>query len=592
MEKKNKRANKNKGPNYYKGKNNMNTSKNRFNNNNHNHNNNNKHNKPVAKENIIVNEEKIDELEKFKFYENTMAINLEGHIDVNDDIVEDYAEVPEMIDVKEDSLDIMKNERNSEKVDAFVNPVDSVNVEREVNNDDIVEVIDVEDHLTDNDNLIDYDDIIAPDVEFIRDEVIEEKEFNNDVLDIDEINYSDKVEDEAIPEMTSFEREVEPVREERTVEKVTESASDRMPFVRDPEPVKNTQVKVDNVDTGKGGKYYNFETRVVFMVFIAIVLFAVSTVFIYQAITYTDIEDIVFSESSTINYSVCLNDNDYYNGECLGEDMQYISTLTKSVPIVFNYDLRYSNDVTYDVEYYVLGKTIIYDRDDASKILYRDDKILKERTTIKGTDSFVRVSGKVDVAFKERNDYVNGYKSKYALNSLASYEVILYVDDGNGPREVASLTIPLSTQTFSITEETLMRDNQRMTMKKVGLDSINTVFALVGVAFLIGGLIIVVRLFILVYKTLGGNASTYQKKLNQILTEYDRVIVISKSEYVIDPEKQFIKVDSFYELLDARDTLEKPIIYERVNSVKSFFYVEDNDKIYRYAMKESDFEKK
>ena len=74
-------------------------------------------------------------------------------------------------------------------------------------------------------------------------------------------------------------------------------------------------------------------------------------------------------------------------------------------------------------------------------------------------------------------------------------------------------------------------------MKKVGLDSINTVFALVGVAFLIGGLVIVVRLFLLVYKTLGGNASTYQKKLNQMLTEYDRVIVISKSEYVIDPEK-------------------------------------------------------
>ena len=586
MEKKNKRANKNKGPNYYKGKNNMNSSKNRFNNNNHN---NNKHNKPVQKENIIVNEEKVDELEKFKFYENTMAINLEGHIDVNDDIVEDYAEVPEMIDVKEDSLDIMKNERERENVDTFVNPVDSVNVEREVINDDIVEVIDVEDHLTDNDNLIDYDDIIAPDVEFIRDEVIEEKEFNNDVLDIDEINYSDKVEEEAIPEMTSFEREVEPVREERPVEK----EDNRMPFVRDPEPVRNTQVKVDKVDTGKvDAKYINFETRIVFMVFVAIVAFAISTVFIYQAITYTDIEDIVFSEASTINYSVCLNDNDYYNGECLGEDMQYISTLTKSVPIVFNYDLRYSNDVTYDVEYYVLGKTIIYDRDDASKILYRDDKILSERKTITGTAANARVNAKVDVSFKERNDYVNGYKSKYALNSLASYEVILYVDDGNGPREVASLTIPLSTQTFSITEETLMRDNQRMTMKKVGLDSINTVFALVGVAFLIGGLVIVVRLFLLVYKTLGGNASTYQKKLNQILTEYDRVIVISKSEYVIDPEKQFIKVDSFYELLDARDTLEKPIIYERVNSVKSFFYVEDNDKIYRYAMKESDFEKK
>jgi len=42
-------------------------------------------------------------------------------------------------------------------------------------------------------------------------------------------------------------------------------------------------------------------------------------------------------------------------------------------------------------------------------------------------------------------------------------------------------------------------------------------------------------------------------------------------------------------LLDARDTLEKPIVYVRVNNVKSEFYVEDIDKVYKYTMKESDF---
>ena len=272
--------------------------------------------------------------------------------------------------------------------------------------------------------------------------------------------------------------------------------------------------------------------------------------------------------------------------------MQYISTLTKNVPVTFNYNLTYSSDVNYDIEYYVLGKTIIYDRDDATKILFRDDKILVERNSVKGTSSNARITTKVDVPFKERNDYVNGYKSKYALNALASYEVVLYADDGTGPKEVASVTIPLSTQTFNISEETVLKENQSMSMQKVGLDSINTVFGILGVVFLVGGVIVLIKLITLVYKAVNGTTTAYEKKLNQILTEYDRVIVISRSEYNIDPNKQFIKVDSFYELLDARDTLEKPIIYEKVNSVKSFFYVEDNDKIYRFAMKESDFEKK
>ena len=146
-------------------------------------------------------------------------------------------------------------------------------------------------------------------------------------------------------------------------------------------------------------------------------------------------------------------------------------------------------------------------------------------------------------------------------------------------------------QTFGISEETIANDNQLVSMEKAGLASVNTLFGLIGGVFGLVGAIILVKLIKLIYRTIDGG-SPYEKKLNQILAEYDRVIVMSKSEYQINPDKQFIKLDSFFELLDARDTLEKPIIYERVNSVKSYFYVEDNERIYRYAMKESDFEKK
>lgn len=572
---KNKKVNKGKvkGPNYYKGKNNnTKTVK--------------KKQVPSAKEEreeVVLNDEVVEEVEKFKFYENTMAINLEGHIDINDDIVEDYAEEPVLVDIKEAVLDNMEEE---------IKAVDSVNV-----NEDIVEVIDeVVDVPT---TEVEYEDIVLP-VEEEKVELDEKEEFEDtEVLEIDEIKYSSEEEEVLIPEITT-EVNVEPateivneevVEEKKEEEPVVETST---PVVEQPvtEPVVTAPVEPVVEAPVNEARYYNFETRIVFMVLVAIVSFIVSGLFIYQAMNYTDVEDVVYNEISTINYSACYVDNDYYHGECLGEDMQYISTLTKNIPVTFNYNLTYSSDVNYDIEYYVLGKTIIYDRDDATLILFRDDKILVERNSVKGTSSNARVTTKVDVPFKDRNDYVNGYKSKYALNALASYEVVLYADDGTGPKEVASVTIPLSTQTFNITEETVLKENQSMSMQKVGLDSINTVFGILGVVFLVGGVIVLIKLITLVYKAVNGTTTTYEKKLNQILTEYDRVIVISRSEYNIDPNKQFIKVDSFYELLDARDTLEKPIIYEKVNSVKSFFYVEDNDKIYRYAMKESDFEKK
>ena len=599
MEKNKKVVNKNKGkgPNYYKGKNN-NNSKNKVNN---------KKKSPVInskeeREEVVLNDEAVEDLEKFKFYENTMAINLEGHIDINDDIAEDYADEPVMI---EETLEDMREEQEEVLEEVTDNLVESVDV-TELSDVEVQEEV-VEVPVEE----VQYEDIVVPE-DNVSVEVVDDEEFEDtEVLEIDEIKYSEEnTHEDAIPEIVEEVKEevVEEVTEipvQEEIQPVVETPAQEVvqPVVEQPvqQPVQqvsqpainNTTVNVNAGEVNPSGpRYYNFETRIIFMVLVSIVAFAISAVFIYQAVNYTDVEDVVYNEISTINYSACYIDNDYYHGECLGEDMQYISTLTKNVPVTFNYNLAYSSDVDYDIEYYVLGKTIIYDRDDATLVLYRDDKILKERTSIKGTGTNARISTKLDIPFKERNDYVNGYKSKYALNALASYEVVLYADDGNGPREVASITIPLSTQTFNITEETVLKENQSMTMKKVGLDSVNTVFGLIGIAFFVGGIIVVIRLIVLVYKVINGPTSTYEKKLNQILAEYDRVIVMSRSEYNIDPNKQFIKVDSFYELLDARDTLEKPIIYEKVNSVKSFFYVEDNERIYRYAMKESDFEKK
>lgn len=593
---------KGKGPNYYKGKNNKANTANKK-----------KKQSVVSKktnDEVVLSTNNVEELDKFRFYENTMAINLEGYIDVNDDIVEDYAEEPMLVDIKEDTLKTdVKTEELLEKKEILennvstINEVDSVNVVENIENvqeteivDIPVEVVDGSDSLSENDNLIEYSDIVAPDNEIVAND----DEFGDtEVLEIDEIKYSDNDQDTVIPEITEIVVE-NPVINESANNNLNESSENIVPvqsttvenFVEDVSSTDGIN-DINNVsDDSTEKRYYNFETRIVFMVIAAIIAFVISIICIYQALNYTDIKSVVFNEQSTINYSVCYSDNNYYSGECLGEDMQYISTLANNVPITFNYAINYSDDVTYDIEYYVLGKTVIYDRDDASKILYRDDKILVERTTISGTDSFAKIVANVDVSFKERNDYVNGYKSKYALNSLASYEVVLYADDGNGPREVASATIPLSSQTFNITEETVLKENQQVDMQKVGLDSVNTIFGVVGALFLVIGIVVVFKLFSLVYKTFSGSLNAYEKKLNQILSEYDRVIVISRSEYNIDPNKQFIKVDSFYELLDARDTLEKPIIYEKVNSVKSFFYVEDNDKIYRYAMKESDFEKK
>ena len=527
-----------------------------------------------------VNIEGYEDFDKFNFIENTSVLNL-GDIVNEDNITEDYGDVPVMVNIEEsDNKEVepifAEEVAVEDEVAAFEVVADQEVVTEEEKEEVIEEVESVVAEM--NNNLENNEEVVSiSEVEEIEEDEITE------VLELDSIQYQDTNNDEnAIPEMIVENTETSPVVpiSENTVMDNNINNFNTVNVSYNPEnkaePPKN---------------HFGFEKRVILMGSITIVSFVLAIVFCYLAINYSDVDNVVYSERSSVTYSVCLNDNDYYKGQCQSSGMQYISTLTKSIPVVFNYNINYSNAVNYKLDYYILGKTVIYDRDDASKVLYRDDKLLSERKSVEGTDVIAKLNAKVEVAFKEKNDFVNGYKSKYALNSLASYDVVLYVDDGKGPREVASVSIPLSMQTFGISEETVINDNQLVSMEKAGLASINTVFGLIGGVFGIIGAVVLVKLFKLIYKTIDGG-TPYEKKLNQILSEYDRVIVMSKSEYQLNPDKQLIKLDSFFELLDARDTLEKPIIYERINSVKSYFYVEDDERIYRYAMKESDFEKK
>lgn len=522
-----------------------------------------------------VNVTGYDDFDKFNFIENTSVLDLSDVI-TEDDITENYGDVPVMVSVDE-TEDVLAEPLFTEEIatEDYLPDNESENKEEITNESVVVEM---------NNKNENQDEVVA----ISEAEEIEEDEIT-EVLELDSIQYQDNNANEnAIPEMIVENTEtspVVPISSENVVISNNENLNNTANF-------NNVNVSYNPNNKAEAPKgHFGFEKRVILMGSLTIISFVLAIIFCYQAINYSDIDNVSYSERSSVTYSVCLNDNDYYKGQCQSSGMQYISTLTKSIPVVFNYNINYSSAVNYKLDYYILGKTIIYDRDDASKVLYRDDKLLSERKSVEGTDVIAKLNTKIDVEFKEKNDFVNGYKSKYALNSLASYDVVLYVDDGKGPREVASVSIPLSMQTFGISEETVANEDQLVSMEKAGLASINTLFGLVGGVFGIIGAVILVKLIKLIYVTIDGG-SPYEKKLNQILAEYDRVIVMSKSEYKINPDKQFIKLDSFFELLDARDTLEKPIIYEKVNSVKSYFYVEDDERIYRYAMKESDFEKK
>ncbi len=349
----------------------------------------------------------------------------------------------------------------------------------------------------------------------------------------------------------------------------------------------NLDVPSDTPKTS-GGLYIGYEIRVAIMILFSILLLGAACGLIVDAITYNESKIVSYNESSSTDYKVCLEENSDYTESCLGQDMQYLSLITKNIPVTFNYNVKLSSPIDYKLDYYVVGSLKIVDRDNSERVLYTSEDVLVPNTNVSNQNDMIQFSSNVDVDFKYYNQYVTSYKSRYSLNSDAYLDVILYLNETTGPRRISSVTIPLGAQTYGISKSQTLNNNKNLVIDEKGWAPRNYIGAILGAICAIIGLIILVKLIRMILKV-SGSKSKYKRKLEQILREYDRVIVLARNGYEINENKRLIKVLSFNELLDARDTLEKPIVYVKVNEVKSEFYVEDVDKVYKYVMKDADF---
>ena len=336
------------------------------------------------------------------------------------------------------------------------------------------------------------------------------------------------------------------------------------------------------------GFYISYELRVALMVLFSILFLALASGLIIDAVTYSESETVNYNESSSTDYKVCLEENSDYSESCLGQNMQYLSLITKNIPVTFDYNVKLSSPIDYNLDYYVVGSLKIVDRDNNEKVLYTSEDVLVPNTNISNQNDTIKFTSNVDVDFKYYNNYVTGYKSRYSLNSDAYLDVILYLNENTGPRRISSVTIPLGEQTYGISKSQTLNNNKNVVVEEKGWSLRNYVCCVLGIVSAIIGLGVLIKLIRLLLKV-SNSKSKYQRKLKQLLREYDRVIVVARNGYEVDTNKKLIKVLSFTELLDARDALEKPIVYVKVNEVKSEFYVEDVDKVYQYVMKDADF---
>lgn len=335
--------------------------------------------------------------------------------------------------------------------------------------------------------------------------------------------------------------------------------------------------------------YFGFRNRVIALVISIIVLFCLGTFLMFYSFKFNDEYKLKYDEKSSIDYDVCLLPNDLYKESCLKSGKTYSSVLTNNVLLKYSYDATFTNKIDREFYYHVIVYNKIYDLNDKSKILYENDDVLIDKTLIEKKDNRISFNIEKEIDYKKYNDIVNNYKKKYFSDVEARLDVIIYLDDVIKERKIGKLHIPLSLKTFNVKTNSVNNKNKELKLEDNQFNSEGGIYIFIGGLFIIISLILDIRLVRLV-KTTFTKKSKYEIELAKLLKEYDKYIVNAKDGYNYDESKDIIKVESLKELVDASNIISKPIMYTKVNNVKSEFIVEDTDKVYKYVLKESFYE--
>ncbi len=381
---------------------------------------------------------------------------------------------------------------------------------------------------------------------------------------------------------------------ESVQEPVVNSSINNMNDVK-PEPIEEKTPRslpntpIDHTEEIKKYKKHNsYQSRMIkyavfsiLSILLIIISFTSYRLLIKETSTYT--------ENAKVSYQVCLKENNYYQDKCIGENAEYVAAITDTIRADFNYSAVYQEKEVNHYSYYLKSQIQMKTDDENEREFLNKEKKLTSLKKIDLNGNVLNIVESVEIPFKKYNDYAQNYKNDYGLINNSNLIISLVVKEGNKETEVSSITIPLTKLSYNISKKEINNE-----VKTYEIKTNKMVKYLLTAGMILGGLLTIIsflNILRFLWKT-RTKKSSYQKKLQQILNTYDRVIITLEDKNTIINNQEVYKVKSFLELLDVRDTIDKPILYYKVNDIKTEFYVQDIHKTYKFTMKESDFEDK
>ena len=309
-----------------------------------------------------------------------------------------------------------------------------------------------------------------------------------------------------------------------------------------------------------------------------------------------------YTEKSSIDYGVHLKSNDFYNDEFIGKDYAYIASLIDSIEASFNYGVKMEshNDMEFKYSYRIDSVVEIKDRN-SGKLLYAPvhNEIPGVTGTVTGKD--LELGRTLLIDYGKYNDIAEKFIKTYQLRDVsANLSVQMIVDvtsvseefheDSNKNSYVSSISVPLTADTVEVRiTSAIPAENQKILSYTT--ENVASVFR--NIAYVLAAVTALIAIWFVAFVYLSRNVDiTYEIRVKRIVSSYKSFIQKLLNEFDTKGY-QVLKISSFKEMLEVRDTIQSPILmHENDDRTCTKFIIPTNTNLlYLYELKVDDYDR-
>lgn len=308
-----------------------------------------------------------------------------------------------------------------------------------------------------------------------------------------------------------------------------------------------------------------------------------------------------YNESSFTDYKVNLKQNDFFIENQLTNNKQYISDLIDNITTNFNYQINIDNkEIEYKYKYRIDAEVVVKEKN-TQNILYTKTESLLEEKEYNAQSLSVNIRESLNVNFSKYNDYIEKFISTYKLDNTESYlNINMHVSVAGDCEEYSesvsktttmSVIVPLTQKTISIDVSDNIINTKNNVLQCSTLKDEDKLYVVLGIIFLLIAISLVIYIVRYVIKTQSAE-TIYEKELKKILNNYGTYIQMLGNDFYFR-DYHMLKVNSFEDMLEIRDTIRQPILMRENNEkTGAYFIIPSSTKLlYIYRLKVSDIEK-